>query len=128
MFVYFSKAEDETSETMKQAVKDAGNGKKSDFERMKAIARAYATKCSVQEAVHLVMPELWLRKTFPKVLFLKAISQKRDIEYSKTKKKYVNYQKIVLIFSSVICWIDTLIGQTRILWLEDIVQLMPCVL
>ena len=33
---------------------------------MKAIARAYATKreCSVQEAVYLVIPELWLRKIF----------------------------------------------------------------
>ena len=39
---------------------------------MNAIAKDYATKkkCSVQEAVYLVMPELWLRKTFPKVLFL----------------------------------------------------------
>ena len=39
---------------------------------MKAIARAYATKaeCSVQEAVYLVMPELWLQKTFQEVLFL----------------------------------------------------------
>ena len=80
MCAYFSKSEDETSEAMKQAVKDAINGKKSDFERMKAIARAYATKreCSVQEAVFLVMPELWLRKTFPKVLFLNSnILEKR---------------------------------------------------
>ena len=78
MCVYFSKAEDETSEALKQAVKDVINGKKSDFERMKAIAWVYPTKreCSFQEAVYLVMPEFWLRKTFPKVLFLKAISQK----------------------------------------------------
>ena len=60
MYVYFSKAEDGTSEALKQAVKD--------FKRMKAIAWAYTTKreCSVQEAVYLVMPEFWLRKTFPK--------------------------------------------------------------
>ena len=38
---------------------------------MKSIARAYATKreCSVQEAVYHVMPELWLRKTCPGVIF-----------------------------------------------------------
>ena len=38
---------------------------------MKSIARAYATKreCSVQEAVYHVMPELWLRKCSPGVLF-----------------------------------------------------------
>ena len=80
MYAYFSKAEDETSEAMKQVVQDAINGKKSDFERMKAIARAYATKreWSVQEAVYLVMPELWLQKTFPKVLFLNSnIPEKR---------------------------------------------------
>ena len=85
----FSKAEDKTSEAMKQAVKDAINGKKSGFERMKAIARTYATKkeCSVQEAVYLVMPELWLRKTFPKVLFLNSNIPEKRLEYSKTKKK-----------------------------------------
>ena len=80
MCAYFSKTEDETSEAMKQAVKDSINGKKSDFERMKAIARTYATKreCSVQEVVYLVMPELWLQKTFPKVLFLNSnIPEKR---------------------------------------------------
>ena len=61
MCAYFSKVKDETSEAMKKAVKDAINWKKSDFDRMKAIARAYATKreCSVQEAVYLVMPEIW---------------------------------------------------------------------
>ena len=56
---------------------------------MKAIARAYATKkeCSVQEAVYLVMPELWLRKTFPKVLFLNSNIPEKRLEYSETKKK-----------------------------------------
>ena len=41
---------------------------------MKAIAKAYTTKgeCSVQEAVYLIMPERWLRKTFPKVMFLNS--------------------------------------------------------
>ena len=52
MCAYFSKAVDETSEAMRQTVKDAINGKKIDFERMKAIARAYANKRerSIQEA------------------------------------------------------------------------------
>ena len=41
---------------------------------MKAIAKAYITKreCSVQEAVYLIMPELWLRKLFPRVIFLNS--------------------------------------------------------
>ena len=54
MHACFSNAENETSQAMKQA------------------AKAYSKKreCSVQEAVYLLMPELWLRKTFPKVIFL----------------------------------------------------------
>ena len=62
MCAYFSKAEDETSEAMKQAAKEALNGRKSDFETIKAIAKAYATKreSSVQEAVYIILPELWL--------------------------------------------------------------------
>ena len=55
-------AEDATSEAMKEADKDAFNRGVSDHEKMKAIAKAYTTKreCSVQEAVYLLMPELWL--------------------------------------------------------------------
>ena len=44
MCAYFSKAEDETSEAMKQAAKEALSGNKSPYDKMKAIARAYATK------------------------------------------------------------------------------------
>ena len=67
MCAYFSKAEDETSEAMKQAAREALVGNKSDYEKMKAIARAY-----VQEAVYLVMPELWFHKIFPAVIFLSS--------------------------------------------------------
>ena len=54
MRAYFSKSEDETSEAMKLAAKDACNMNKNNFEQMKSIARAYTTKreCSVQEAVY----------------------------------------------------------------------------
>ena len=66
---------------LEQDVKDAINGKKSGIERMKTICRAYATKrewCSIQEAIYFVMFELWLRKTFSKVLFLNSnIPEKR---------------------------------------------------
>ena len=71
MCAYFSKSEDETSEAMKQAAKEALNTNKTNIEQMRSISRAYQTKreCSVQEAVYLVMPELWLRKSFPCVVF-----------------------------------------------------------
>ena len=71
MCAYFSKSEDETSEAMKQAAKEAFQSNKTNIEQMRSVARAYATKreCSVQEAVYILMPELWLRKTFPGVIF-----------------------------------------------------------
>ena len=39
---------------------------------MKKIAKAYNTnrECSVQEAVYLTMPDLWLRKCFPAIQFI----------------------------------------------------------
>ena len=72
MCAYFSKSEDESSEAMKQAAKEAKELNKSSYEQMKSIAKAYITKreCSVQEAVYHVMPELWLRKSYPCVIFI----------------------------------------------------------
>ena len=60
MCTYFSKIEDEISEAMKQAARETLAGNKSDYDKMKAIARVYATKREylVQEAVYLVMPEI----------------------------------------------------------------------
>ena len=71
MCAYFSKSEDETSEAMKQAAKEAFNSNKTNIEQMRSIALVYDNKreCSVQEAVYILMPELWLRKTFPGVIF-----------------------------------------------------------
>ena len=71
MCAYFSKADNETSEVMKQAAKEASASRKSNFEKMRAIARAYSTKreSSVQEKAYLVMLELWSQKTFPNVIF-----------------------------------------------------------
>ena len=69
MCAYFSKTENETSEAMKQAAEKSGM---SERQKMRAVAKAYSKKreCSVQEVLYLLMPELWLRKTFPKVIFL----------------------------------------------------------
>ena len=72
---------------MKQAAKEALSINKLHYEKMKAILRAYATKreCSFQEEVYLVMLELWLRKIFPKVIFLN--SNLPDKRYKVFKKK-----------------------------------------
>ena len=68
MCAYLSKSEDNTSEAMKQASKEALNTNKTNIEQMRSISRA----CSVQEAVYLVIPELWFRKSFPGVIFAKS--------------------------------------------------------
>ena len=66
MYAYFSK-----SEAMKQAAMEAKKMNHDSYEQMKAISRAYLTKreCSVQEAVYHIMPELWLIKSYPRVIF-----------------------------------------------------------
>ena len=60
MCAYFSKSEDESSEAMKQAAREAIKMNHDSYEQMKDIAHAYIRKreCSVQEAVYHIMPEL----------------------------------------------------------------------
>ena len=72
MCAYFSKSEDKCSNAMKEALKESANSEKSSYDTMKNIAKAYNTnrECSVQEAVYLTMPELWLRKCFPAIQFV----------------------------------------------------------
>ena len=69
MCSYFSKCETESSVAIKKAVEESQN---LNFkERMKKVALAFLShrQCSVQEAVYQLLPELWLRKTFPAVTF-----------------------------------------------------------
>ena len=69
MCSYFSKSETESSLAMKKALEESRD---LDFkDRMKKVAIAFLShrQCSVQEAVYQLMPELWLRKTFPLVTF-----------------------------------------------------------
>ncbi|XP_057316777.1 uncharacterized protein LOC130657796 [Hydractinia symbiolongicarpus] len=89
MCAYFSKCEDETSQAMKQAAKEAFNSNKSYTEQMKLIAKVFTTKreCSVQEAVYLIMPELWLRKTFPKVVFANTNLPEKRYRMCRSKHK-----------------------------------------
>ena len=71
---YLSKQEDETSEAMKQAIKDSIENNLDIRQQMKNIASAYTAnrECSVQECVYHIMPELWLRKVFPGVRFVNS--------------------------------------------------------
>ena len=74
MCAYFSKAEYETSEAMKQGAKEDLNASKTEFEIMKATAKTYSTKreCSVQEAACL--------SYFTRTLVTKNISESNFFE------------------------------------------------
>ena len=71
MCAYISKSEDQSTEAMKQAANEAMNSNQSLREKMKSVSRAYRThrEMSIQEAVSIVLPEIWLRKTSPGVVF-----------------------------------------------------------
>ena len=69
---YFSKSEDKCSFAMKQAAQETFDNKLDRFNTMKTILKTYASnrKCSVQEAVYHILPELHLRRVFPGVQFV----------------------------------------------------------
>lgn len=92
MCAYFSKCENETSEAMKQAAREAATSGCSYREQMKMIARAFTTKrqCSVQEAVYILMPELWLRKTFPVVVFANSNLPDKRYRMCRSKEEVVD--------------------------------------
>ena len=89
MCAYLSKTEDECSHAMNQAAQEAFLNNTDAYTKMKSIARAYTTKreVSVQEAVYLVMPELWLRKVFPGVLFANSNSPEKRYKVCLSEKE-----------------------------------------
>ena len=68
---YFSKTEDQFSQTMKQPAKESFDNNMHYHDTMKAIAKACLTnkECSVWEAVYHILPGLWLSKVFLAVYF-----------------------------------------------------------
>ena len=69
MCSYFSKCETESSLAMKKAAEESNDLSYEDQMKKLAIAFLSNRQCSLQEAVYQLMPELWLRKTFPSVMF-----------------------------------------------------------
>ena len=69
MCSYFSKTENESSAAMKKAAEESESLNLQ--ERMRKLALVFLShrQCSLQEAVYQIMPELWLRKCFPGVVF-----------------------------------------------------------
>ncbi|XP_057292445.1 uncharacterized protein LOC130621150 [Hydractinia symbiolongicarpus] len=69
MCSYFSKSENESSLAMKKAAEESENLNLPDRMRKLALAFLSHRQCSLQEAVYQVLPELWLRKCFPGIVF-----------------------------------------------------------
>ena len=102
---------------MKQAAKEALSGNKSHYEKIKAIARVYATKMeySVQEAMYLFMLQLWLRKIFPKEVFLNSNSPDKRYEIFKKKNEIDVLPDDSTDLFQIICLIVILTDQVKIL-------------
>ena len=82
MCSYLSKSEDECSQAMSQAVKEAFEHNLDNYQQMKSVAHSYVNKreCSIQECVYHILPGQWLRKTFPGVIFANSnVPEKRYI-------------------------------------------------
>jgi len=92
MCAYLSKSEDESSEAMKQAAKESYETGKSAFEKMKAVSKAYRThrEMSIQEAVSIVLPEIWLRKTRPLVTFANSNLPEKRYRVCRSEEEIAN--------------------------------------
>ena len=71
MCQYFSKSEEQCSQAMRQAAKEAVENNMHHHDTMKAIAKAFLSnrECFVQEAVYYILPELKLSRNFPAFYF-----------------------------------------------------------
>ena len=77
---HLSKTEDEYSYSMEQTAQEERENNGERYIKVKSIVKAYTTRreVSVQEAVYLVLSELWLRLAFLDVIFVNSnIPEKR---------------------------------------------------
>ena len=96
MCSYLSKQEGKCSEAMKQqAFKESLEKGAESYEQMKSVTHAYSSKreCSLQEAVCQIMPELWLRKVFPGVLYVNGNIPEKHVRMMLSKKEIAELPK-----------------------------------
>ena len=87
MCSYFSKCETESSIAMKKASEETENLNLKNKMQKLAIAFLSHRQCSMQEAVYQLMPERWLRKTFPAVTFANTNLPDKRYRMCKNKKE-----------------------------------------
>ena len=92
MCAYLSKSEDESSEAMKQAASEAFEFGKTAYEKTKSVAKAYRThrEMSIQEAVSIILPEIWLRKTSPAVMFANSNLPEKRYRVCRSEEEIAN--------------------------------------
>ena len=89
MCQYFSKTEDQCSQDMKQAAKEAFENNMHHQDTMKIFAKAYFSnlECPVQESVYHILPELKLRRIFPAVYFVNTNLPEERVRVLLSKKE-----------------------------------------
>ena len=86
---YFTKNETECSQATANAAKEAKNENMNVRDRLKKIGAAFLStrEVSSQECVYTVMPELWLRKVFPKSIFVSTEFPEKRVRVAKEQKE-----------------------------------------
>ena len=104
MCQYFLKTDDQCSQAIKQAAKEAFENNMHYNDPMKTTAKAFLSnrECSVQKEVYHVLPELKLRIIFPTVDFVNINALEERIQvllFGKEFNEVTDYSPNVLIFN-----------------------------
>ena len=88
MCPYFSKAEDGCSEALRKATKEVVHQNLSTRNALRKIGATFLSsrEVSVQECVFRCLPEFWLRKTFPGVIFINTDIPENRVRMVKSSK------------------------------------------
>ena len=88
MCAYFSKAEDRCSEALRKATKEVVHHNLSTRNALQKIGATFLScrEVSAQECVFRCLPELWLRKTFPGVIFINTDIPENRVRMVKSLK------------------------------------------
>ena len=86
---YLSRQEDECSQAMKQAVKEAVENDLGNYQRIKSVAYVCSSKreCFVQKSVYHIMPKLWLLKIFPRVIYANSNLPEKRMKMTLSEKE-----------------------------------------
>ena len=86
---YFTKDETECSQAITNAAKEAKVASMNIRDGLKKIGAAFLStrEVSSQECVYRSMPELWLRKIFPKTVFVNTNLPENRVRMTKTQEE-----------------------------------------